>query len=183
MSLQWRHSEHDGLSNHQPYGCFLNHLFRRRSKKTSKLRVTGLCEGNSPVTGEFPSQRASIAKNVSIWWRHHVIFVSWMWYRHYILNLRTFYETTMDNTSTIHCKITLKFQRDVLKGTVSGNVSVARLCIARYCHECCWCIMHGIFGWIYIYIYIWRIIGKRSAHLDERSKGNNTCFSDIICLG
>ena len=23
------------------------------SKKTSKLRVTGLCEGNSPMTGEF----------------------------------------------------------------------------------------------------------------------------------
>ena len=32
---------------------------RRRSKKTSKLRVTGLCEGNSPGTGEFPVQRAS----------------------------------------------------------------------------------------------------------------------------
>ena len=29
-------------------------FFRRRSKKTSKLRVTGLCEGNSPGTGEFP---------------------------------------------------------------------------------------------------------------------------------
>ena len=44
---------------------------RRRSKKTSKLCVTGLCEGNLPVTGEFPSQRASDAENVSIWWRHH----------------------------------------------------------------------------------------------------------------
>ena len=48
-------------------------LFRGRSKKTSKLRVTGLCEGNSPVTGDFPTQRASDAENVSIWWRHHVI--------------------------------------------------------------------------------------------------------------
>ena len=35
----------------QPHGCLLNRLFRRRSKKTSKLSVTGLCEGNSPVTG------------------------------------------------------------------------------------------------------------------------------------
>ena len=26
-----------------------------RSKKTPKIRVTGLCEGNSPVTGEFPA--------------------------------------------------------------------------------------------------------------------------------
>ena len=45
---------------------------RRRSKKTSKLCVTGLSEGNSPVTGEFPAQRASNAKDASIWWRHHV---------------------------------------------------------------------------------------------------------------
>ena len=42
-----------------------------RSKKTSKLRVNGLCAGNSPVTGEFPAQRASNAENVCIWWRHH----------------------------------------------------------------------------------------------------------------
>ena len=45
---------------------------RRRSKKTTKLCITGLCAGNSPVTGEFPAQRASNAENVSIWWRHHV---------------------------------------------------------------------------------------------------------------
>ena len=44
----------------------------RRSKKTSKSRVTGLCAGNSPGTGEFPAQMASNAENVSIWWRHHV---------------------------------------------------------------------------------------------------------------
>ena len=42
-----------------------------RSNEISKLCITGLCEGNSPVTGEFPSQRASYAENVSIWWRHH----------------------------------------------------------------------------------------------------------------
>ena len=47
-SLHWRHNDHDGVSNHQPHGCLLNRLFRRRSKKTSKLRVTGLCVGNSP---------------------------------------------------------------------------------------------------------------------------------------
>ena len=50
---------------------FTQSLFRPRSKKTSKLRVNGLCAGNSPVTGEFPAQRASNADNVSIWWRHH----------------------------------------------------------------------------------------------------------------
>ena len=40
-------------------------------KEASKLRVTGLCAGNSPVTGEFPTQMASNAENVSIWWHHH----------------------------------------------------------------------------------------------------------------
>ena len=62
-SLQWRHNEDDGVSNHQAHDCLFNRLFRRRSKKTSKLRVTGLCEGNSPVTSEFPAQRASNAEN------------------------------------------------------------------------------------------------------------------------
>ena len=70
-TLQWRHNEHDSVSNHQPHDCLLNRLFRRRSKKTSKLRVTGLCVGNSPGTVEFPAQMASYAENVSIWWRHH----------------------------------------------------------------------------------------------------------------
>ena len=54
-SLQWRHNQCIG------------------SKKTSKLRITGLCEENSPVTGEVPAQRANNAENVSIWWRHHVL--------------------------------------------------------------------------------------------------------------
>ena len=39
---------------------------RPRSKKTSKLRVTGLCTRNSPVAGEFPAQQASYVENVSI---------------------------------------------------------------------------------------------------------------------
>ena len=71
-ALQWRHNGRDGVSNHQPHDCLLSRLFRQRSKKSSKLCVTGLlCEGNSPVTGEFPTQMASNAENVSIWWRHH----------------------------------------------------------------------------------------------------------------
>ena len=37
----------DSVSNHQRLYCLLNRLLRRRSKKTSKLRVTGLCAGNS----------------------------------------------------------------------------------------------------------------------------------------
>ena len=49
-SLQWRHYECDGVSSHGRLDCLLNRLFRRRSKKASKLRITGLGEGNPPVT-------------------------------------------------------------------------------------------------------------------------------------
>ena len=73
-TLLWRHCGRDGVSNHQPREYLLNCSFRCRSKKTSKLCVTGLCAGNSPVTGEFPAQMASNAETVSIWWRHHEIF-------------------------------------------------------------------------------------------------------------
>ena len=74
-SLQWHHNGRDSVSNHQPHDCFLNHLFRCTSKKTSKLRVTGLCAGNSPRTGELPTQMASNAENVPIWWRHHACII------------------------------------------------------------------------------------------------------------
>ena len=63
-TLQWRHNGRHGVSNHQPHDRLL---------KTSQFRVTGLCAGNSPGTGEFPAQKASNEENVSIWWRHHVI--------------------------------------------------------------------------------------------------------------
>ena len=54
MPCQWRHNEGNGLSNHRRLDCLPNRLFRRRSKKASKLRVTGLCKGNPPVTVDSP---------------------------------------------------------------------------------------------------------------------------------
>ena len=68
-SLQWRHNERDGVS---PHDCLPKRLIRRRSKKSSKLRVTCLGEGSWPLTGEFPAQRARNAEKVSMWWRHHI---------------------------------------------------------------------------------------------------------------
>ena len=44
-ALQWRHNGCDCISNHQLHHCLRKRLFRRRSKKTSKLRVTGLVRG------------------------------------------------------------------------------------------------------------------------------------------
>ena len=76
-ALQWRPNGHDNVSNHQPHHCLLSRLFGRRSKKTSKLRVTGLCAGNSPVPGEIPAQMASYAENISFWWHHHGFLNYW----------------------------------------------------------------------------------------------------------
>ena len=78
---QWRHNGHDSVSNQQLHDCLLNRLFRRRSKKTSKLRVTGLCARNSPETGEFPAQMASNADfffhlMTSSWRSHHQTWTS-----------------------------------------------------------------------------------------------------------
>ena len=78
IKLQWLHCGRDGIQiTSLMIVCLLNCLIRRRSKKTSKLRVTGLCAGNSPVTGEFPAQMASSAENVSIWRRHYDL-ITWI---------------------------------------------------------------------------------------------------------
>ena len=90
-SLQWHHNGRDGVSNHQRLDCLLKRLFMCRSKKTSKPRVTGLCEGHSPVAVEFPSERPSSAifffhlmtsscrsklsyliRMIQLWVRHHL---------------------------------------------------------------------------------------------------------------
>ena len=51
LTLEWRHNERDGVSNHRHLGCLLNGLFRRRSKKTSKIRVI------DPLCWEFTGDR------------------------------------------------------------------------------------------------------------------------------
>ena len=56
-TLQWRHNEPNGVSNHRGLDCLLNTLFRRRTKKTTKLRFAALCEGNSPVTRLIPNTK------------------------------------------------------------------------------------------------------------------------------
>ena len=65
-TLQWRHNEHDAWR-------LFTRWFRRRSKKTSKLHVTRLCEGNSPVAGEFSAHKGPVMQktfpfdNVIMW--------------------------------------------------------------------------------------------------------------------
>ena len=88
FSLQWRHNDHNSVSNHQPHDCLLNRLFRRRSKKTSKLRVTGLCVGNSPGPVNSPHKGPvtrrmfpfdDVIMNTASGWSW-TFYISFIWY-------------------------------------------------------------------------------------------------------
>ena len=52
-------------------GLYARPFVQVQIKENIKAPRHWLCEGNPPVIGEFPAQRASNAENVSIWWRHH----------------------------------------------------------------------------------------------------------------
>ena len=122
-SLLWRYNDRDGVTNHQTDDCLLNRLFRRRSKTPSKLRVTDLCLGNSPVTGDFPAQRASKAENYSIWWHHHVYWfqVSSFRYINATCNIKT--------SHTACCRVLIdRFVSTVRnKDTIGRHISEAIL--------------------------------------------------------
>ena len=75
-TFRWRHNDHASVSNHQPRHCLLNRLFRRRSKKTSKLRVTGLCVGNSPGPVNSPHKGPVTRKMFPF---DDVIMIYWLW--------------------------------------------------------------------------------------------------------
>ena len=66
MTSQW-------ASNHRQLDGLFNYSIWPISKKHQSPALLALCEGNSPVTGEFPAQRASNAEKASIWWRHHAL--------------------------------------------------------------------------------------------------------------
>ena len=54
---RWRHNDHDGVSNHQPHDCLLNHLSRHRWKKHQSSASLAFVRGihrwpvNSPHKG------------------------------------------------------------------------------------------------------------------------------------
>ena len=84
-TLQWRHNERDCVSNHQPHDCLPNRWFGHRSKKTSKLRVTGVTPRQWTITYtsyyivfllEINLQTRHLAYRLDIvgpaWWRHQM---------------------------------------------------------------------------------------------------------------
>ena len=70
-TLQWRHNLSDGVSNHIVSIVYSTVCLDSDQRNHQGSATLAICEGNSPVTGEFPLQRASNVENASIWWRHH----------------------------------------------------------------------------------------------------------------
>ena len=72
VSLQWRHNGRDGVSDHQPYDCSLNCIFKEQIKENSQSAAS---QASVREIHRWPVNsltKTSNAKNVSIWWRHHV---------------------------------------------------------------------------------------------------------------
>ena len=61
--------ENHVVSNHRSFDCLTAADLHQRN---IKVRILVLCEGNSPVTGEFPAQRSSIAEK-----SFHLMTSSW----------------------------------------------------------------------------------------------------------
>ena len=100
LSLQWGHNACNGISNHWHLDCLFNCLFRCRSKKTSKLCITGLCEGYPPVTGVFPSKRAS-NMDVVFWFKFH-----WNLFQMVQVLWGLLYKNMKDQGSVSRCRLT-----------------------------------------------------------------------------
>ena len=117
VTLQWRHNLCDDVSNLPLLDCLLNRLFRSR---TSKLRVTGLCEESSPV--------------MSLWVDGHdlgeVLLILLYWYR---ANIRSTFETI--NTHCVDINVMGERQEGVDKVHHLTHIfhSVRSACSALSC--------------------------------------------------
>ena len=103
-TLHWRHNDQDGVSNHQPHGCLLNRLFGRRSKKTSKLRVTGLCARWIPRTkGQWRGKCFHLMTSswdvLNVWWRSSLGICIWYYHKSKTINQRV---THLSNLMLFH---------------------------------------------------------------------------------
>ena len=98
IPLQWRHDERDGISNHRPYDCLPNCLFKRRSRKTWKLSLAFVRRihrwpVNSPHKG--PVTRKMFPFDDAVNWRVKTKQPHWNNGLNYILSITTF--------SAVHC--------------------------------------------------------------------------------
>ena len=134
---------------------------RCRSKKTSKLRDHGLCERNSPVTSEFPAQRASNAENVSIWWRHHG-YSSFLRLQSVTVLLVTFTAVLRHIKSAGQCHRLMNAWHIVATSTVYWCIASKLKALRNFY----W--MSNMFLWVEIFLFFvcYHVVPKRHCHLD-----------------
>ena len=111
LPLQWRHNERHGISIVCSAVCSGAH-----QRKTSKLRLTGLCEGGPSVTGGFPSQMASNAESISVWARLHVHQMSNPWCAEFALKKHNTYMQSWSFSIRSGCRL---FQPFLMRDKVS----------------------------------------------------------------
>ena len=123
--LQCHHNDHDGVLNHQPHGCLLNRLFRRRSKRTSKLRVTGLCVGNSPRPVNFHTKGQLRGKCF-----------------HLMTSSR---RSASANCGYIYCIKNSKFTK-CMEDNLYGTCHIC--CIKKFSPTCHWCCFYTLLAYL-----------------------------------
>ena len=121
--LQWRHNEHDGVSNHQPCDCLLNRLFRRRWQKTSKLRVTGLCD-KGPVTRKmFPIDDVIVEPKSPLYMSADIMASSWWkWINQNYQNYRWDDEITPVIILMVYCQIEWWYDDYAVRAKIMVNL-------------------------------------------------------------
>ena len=137
-ALQWLHNERNGVSNHRRVQAPI--------KENTKAPRHWPLWGESTGDRWFPSQRASNAENVSIWWRHHGLRI-WLG----------------ANLFICYCMITYGDEY---------NFCITSLCHGISTHGTKWPIFSRHFQHIYIYIYIYICTPSKSLITSQRIKGN-----------
>ena len=158
-TLQWRHNERDGVSNHQRLDGLPKGLFRRRSKKASKSRVTGLCEGNPP------SQSVSNVENVFI----HLMTSSWRDRFWMYLHFLSFVDATNLNPSwKTRTRLSYSVCRDVGSRATHGAEASAHDDVIKWKHfPRYWPFVRGI---------------RRSPGIPHKKASDaEFCFFSLIC--
>ena len=115
FALQWRHNGRDSVSNHQPHDCLLNRLFRRRSKKASKLRVSGLCAGISPGPVNCPHKGQLRGKCF------HLMTSSWTHRRSVMLSADNFFPGSLMKWDLLAVRYCLYVNKSVTMMLTSGT--------------------------------------------------------------
>ena len=134
-ALLCRHNGHDGVSNHQPHDCLLNRPRRRRSKKTWKLRVTGLCAGKSPglvnspqkgpVTRKmFPFDDVIMGKMSAILLRPRCVRIS---------IIQSYFTSTKETASKLFKPMLTYYQLALSKEKIRWNLDQNKKFIWKYC--------------------------------------------------